>query len=65
MANNNDVIVIKIDKGKEGICYLSYVYRFGREVLNDRIFWRCILKDCKGRLATNEDNSNPRNTNRS
>jgi hypothetical protein len=59
MANNNDVIVIKTDKGKEGICYLGYVYRFGKRGANDRIFWRCIIKDCKGRLATDEDNSNP------
>ncbi len=55
MANNNDVIVIKTDKGKEGIGYMGYVYRFGKRGANDRIFWRCILNDCTGRLASNPE----------
>lgn len=45
------------DKDKQGLIYNDYCYR---EVTQKRaadggIFWRCILRSCRGRMKTDED----------
>ena len=42
------------DKGKEGLIYNNYCYREVKKHTSDGgTFWRCIHKDCKGRMKTN------------
>ena len=44
------------DKGKEGLIHNDFCYREVKKRAADRgIFWRCVRKDCQGRMKTDED----------
>ncbi len=44
------------DKGKEGLIYKDFCCReVGKRAADGGIFWRCIHKECKGRMKTDED----------
>ena len=55
------VVLFRTEKGKEGVTYQGYSYRFAKDgKLDDRRYWLCIdNKMCKGRIATNADLTNP------
>lgn len=56
----NAVKLFKTEKGKDGICFDNYCYRFDKRLADDSRTWRCIQsKACNGRLQTSDDLSNP------
>jgi FLYWCH zinc finger domain len=56
----NQLLQFRTEKGKEGIGFMGHVYRFGKRGTDGSMCWRCLLRDdCKGRLATDNINSNP------
>jgi hypothetical protein len=56
----NQVKVIKTEKGKDGISYHGYLYRYDKKWKNGTISWRCLEdRYCLGRIATADNYSNP------
>ena len=44
------------DKGKEGLIHNDFCYReVKKRAADGGIFWRCVRKDCQGRMKTDED----------
>ena len=49
----------KTEKGKNGLAYRGYTYRFGKRNNDKSIFWRCLYsKICPGTLKTDEHKQN-------
>lgn len=51
--------VYKTEKGRDGLIYEGFCYRFDKRGADDTIYWRCAdQRQCKGRIATEPDYSN-------
>jgi hypothetical protein len=54
------VKTFKTEKGRDGISFDNYCYRFDKRLADGSRTWRCIeSRACNGRLLTRDDFSNP------
>ena len=50
----------KTEKGRQGVSYKGFCYRFAKRGADGSLQWRCVHSDyCSGRLRTEEDYSDP------
>ncbi|KII62285.1 hypothetical protein RF11_07566 [Thelohanellus kitauei] len=51
-----DLTIIFTEKGKPQLIYYGHSYRINRRNERiDKIYWRCVRKECKAKLSTNLD----------
>jgi hypothetical protein len=57
---DDNIKTFTTEKGRLGITYMGYCYRFAKRGADGSIQWRCVdSKRCSGRLSTDEDYQNP------
>ncbi|KAL3694879.1 hypothetical protein R1sor_008530 [Riccia sorocarpa] len=53
------VIRIQTSRGRDGVFYVGYLYRFDRQAASENLQWRCLRDDCYGRLRTDVNYNHP------
>ena len=57
------VVELKTEKGRTAVGFKGYKYRKDKEYPTiKRVSWRCSVRGCKGRVQTDLDLSNPKET---
>ncbi|KII74230.1 hypothetical protein RF11_05555 [Thelohanellus kitauei] len=55
-VGEQDLTIILTEKGKPQLIYYGHSYRINRRNERiDKIYWRCVRKECKAKLSTNLD----------
>ena len=51
--------VFKTEKGRDGLCFDNYCYRYDKTGADGIMYWRCAdQRQCRGRIATEPEYSN-------
>ena len=58
MANMTTFTVVKSQKGRDQVVCSGYVYRLDKMSDDQKSFWRCVKRGCKGRVICEKDFKN-------
>lgn len=56
---NPGLSYFRTEKGKNGISFSGFTYRYARTGADGALYWRCLLDSCNGRMKTDANKANP------